>query len=700
MKLSVIIPVFNEEATIAQVLKKLIGVSLSWEKEIIIVNDGSTDKTLAVINRFCSRLKNKKLIKIISLASNSGKGKGLAFGMKKAGGDYILIQDADLEYDPEDIPLLIKQADKKTAVFGNRFARSKIDMPLLYRFGNKFLTFLTNFFYRTHLNDMETGYKLLPAKFIKNISLSASRFDIEPEITVKLIKENYSIKELPISYHGRTHLAGKKLTITDAAGALKTILFYRFPKWDIFLLTVFLFLMFLVYSVIAVSSHNHFQTFGWDLGYFDQIIWKLSNFIYPFSTLNNVNFIANHFSPILLINALLYKFWSDPRMLLISQAFFIILSALPLYLLSKEKTRSLFFSFAVVFSFIFFLGTQWSILNEFHEATYAPFFLALFFYAANSEIRKDLLLASIIGLLFTKEEFALMTASLSFPLYFIYKQKKQALILFATSILFFFFLTEIFMPAMSEKGIYQHAHLSVYAKTPLELITLLINKPALILGSLISPPQKINTLIISFASFAFMPLLAPLSVLAPTAEQFLMRFLYSGPQFTVFANVNHHAAPIAVLLPIAVIFAVERIVNKFPQFQYKILISASILLIASTSLQDILLKAPIHSIFKSALLRDEEWMRDARFIIANVPANAKVATQNSLIPHLSQRNGIYLLPEFRNADYIALDFHDGANKFAPLDRSLTRNLVADLLKNGQYQIIVSQGEAFLLKRTD
>jgi len=256
MKLSIIIPVYNEEKTIGKVIDKLLRVKLPCRKEIIIVDDGSTDGTKEITKNQKLRTKN---IKIIMHKHNQGKGAAIQSGIKKATGDYILIQDADLEYNPSEIPKLLapilNQKDrssvilacpesperdpgrtrsslarmtKNIAVYGSRFIKDSATIPPLYLLGNKVLTTLTNMLYGTKLTDMETGYKLLPASFCKKSRLRSARFDIEPEITVKLIKKKIHIIEIPISYKGRTHLGGKKLTIKDAFGALKTLLYLRF----------------------------------------------------------------------------------------------------------------------------------------------------------------------------------------------------------------------------------------------------------------------------------------------------------------------------------------------------------------------------------------------------------------------------------------------------------------------------------------
>lgn len=230
--LSIIIPVYNEEETIIQVLNQLIALTLRCHKEIIVIDDGSTDATRKRIKNYELRIKN---LKVILHTANLGKGEAIKSGIKVATGDYILIQDADLEYNPDDIPKLIKpiltiKINKPIAVYGSRFKNNKASIAILYLIGNKVLTFITNLLYGLRLTDMETGYKLLPANFLRSIKLISSRFDIEPEITAKLIKSNIPIIEVPISYKGRSRLAGKKLTIGDAFAAIKTLIYLRFAS--------------------------------------------------------------------------------------------------------------------------------------------------------------------------------------------------------------------------------------------------------------------------------------------------------------------------------------------------------------------------------------------------------------------------------------------------------------------------------------
>lgn len=226
MKLTILIPVYNEKNTIERVLDRVKKIHLKCATEIIVVDDGSTDGTV-------SKIKVSKMIRLVRHSKNFGKGVAIQTGIQYSTGDYIVIQDADLEYKPEEIshlllPVFKKGINEKYAVYGSRFLNSNYEIPRLYYLGNRFLTFIFNLFYFQNLTDMETGYKMLPASFIKAITLKSHRFDIEPEITAKLIRNNYKITEVPISYSGRSHNSGKKLTPIDAFEAIKAIFYYRF----------------------------------------------------------------------------------------------------------------------------------------------------------------------------------------------------------------------------------------------------------------------------------------------------------------------------------------------------------------------------------------------------------------------------------------------------------------------------------------
>lgn len=218
MKLSVIVPVYNEEQTIGKMLAKLVKVKEI--AEIIVVDDGSSDNSVKEVGRVAH-----KKIQLHS-KTNGGKGSAIRLGLTKVTGTHVLIQDADLEYDPEDIVVLTEPIKKGKAevVYGSRFLGPHLNLLFWHRMGNAFLNFLINIFFNTTLSDMETCYKLIPTAALRAIDLKANSFDIEPEITCKLLKRGMRIYEVPISYVGRDHSQGKKITWMDGFAAVAVIL--------------------------------------------------------------------------------------------------------------------------------------------------------------------------------------------------------------------------------------------------------------------------------------------------------------------------------------------------------------------------------------------------------------------------------------------------------------------------------------------
>lgn len=227
-KLSIVIPVYNEQATISEIVNRALSAPLNGlEKEIIIVDDSSTDGTREILKN----LNHSANIKIAYHDKNLGKGAALKTAFKMVTGDIIVVQDADLEYDPRDYPILLNPIleNKADVVFGSRFHAGPRRALLFWHYlGNRFLTFLSNILNNLNLSDMETGYKMFTREVMANLQIRSNCFNFEPEFTTKVAKKNWRIYEVPISYHGRSYAEGKKISWKDGVRAIFALFWFKF----------------------------------------------------------------------------------------------------------------------------------------------------------------------------------------------------------------------------------------------------------------------------------------------------------------------------------------------------------------------------------------------------------------------------------------------------------------------------------------
>jgi glycosyltransferase involved in cell wall biosynthesis len=227
MKLSIVMPVYNEEATIARAIKSMKDIKMDWEKEIIVVDDGSTDGTSGILNAIAD-----KEIKVYRHDKNLGKGAALKTGFSNVSGDIVIIQDADLEYDPRDYGVLLDPIINHGAdvVYGSRLSGGRPTRVYMFwhKVGNSVLTFLTNILYNTTITDMETGYKAFRKDVINSLNIKSRDFTVEAELTAKVFKRKYKVYETPISYYGRSYSEGKKIRWYHGISAIWALIKYKF----------------------------------------------------------------------------------------------------------------------------------------------------------------------------------------------------------------------------------------------------------------------------------------------------------------------------------------------------------------------------------------------------------------------------------------------------------------------------------------
>ena len=226
--ISIVVPVYNEARTVAEVVERLLAIDLPAPREILVVNDGSTDGTREVLDG----IRPRPELRIIHAEKNGGKGSAIRIGFGQAAGTIVAIQDADLELDPAQIAELVRPilSGQTRVVFGSRFLAGRPDAPWLSIFANQVLTGATNVLFGGRLTDMETCYKVMTTEVARSLGLECNRFDIEPEISAKLLRDGHTILELPVRFEPRSRAQGKKIGWRDGVQAIKVLIKYRFTK--------------------------------------------------------------------------------------------------------------------------------------------------------------------------------------------------------------------------------------------------------------------------------------------------------------------------------------------------------------------------------------------------------------------------------------------------------------------------------------
>lgn len=472
---------------------------------------------------------------------------------------------------------------------------------------------------------------------------------------------------------------------------MKKILGVRFDFW----LVVGLFLLFaILYSLLAVVRHNHFQSQGNDFSIYDQALWLYSRLETPYSTLNFRVDLADRFRPVMIPISALYWFSENERVILIFQAVILAAGVFPIWLIARRKLPWILAVLAA-FLYVDFIGIQSTAVYDFHEIAILPFFLAWLFYFLEKE-RWRSFFVTLILCLSVREHVGFLLATLSIYIFWVKKNLKVAVATGVVSLAWSVLAIALLMPWLGQ-GYY--ASFVQEGDTLTSAILGYIRRPDLAVGNFFMPGEKIKTLFWSFFSFGLLPL-GYLALIPSILFQFASRFLdmLHPIRWTLFF---HYSADLAILLAIGTIYGSRLILDKLSRYQSLPLFLA-IFLIAAHMGSNIILDAPLKNLLKPQFWQEEPWMQDTRLVLSMVPADASVETQNNLLPHLSHRKEIYILPIIRNADYVVFDLHPGQNdwNFYTDNLDLATEQFKNLVTSGQYKPILSAGDAYLLRRVD
>ncbi len=467
---------------------------------------------------------------------------------------------------------------------------------------------------------------------------------------------------------------------------------------------IFLIGTFCLYAFIHHQRHINFYTTGWDLAVFDQPVYLLSQGKTPFSSLHNTHTFGDHFHPLLLgFGALLYKIWADPRMLLWLEVAVAISSSYFLYLLSKalvkrwdqneSKILVITTAFSLTTMYVFSVGFQSMLLDDFHDDVLVTLPLIAIFYFLHTKKWLSYWI-STIAILLTKEEYGLLVAAIGIMLLF-RKIHRHGIVTIIIGITSFYLLLEIIMPRFATGTYWQYTYRH-YSDTnqPSVVIKNFAANPQKFITTLIDHPEKRKTLITGTISFGLLPLAAPAFII-PIGETLLIRFIDATAPLRFSFN-NHYNAPYIALLAVASAYGASITFKHLPK-RYRMIVPIYIL--AATLAQDIIFHGPINSIIKPKFYDRPEWLEQAQALVQQVPQTSSLATQNFLLPHLSQRESFSLLPEIKNADYITALLVDHPTDFYGPPINKLKQQLLEATVSGQYHIYWQQNQALLLQKS-
>ncbi len=441
-----------------------------------------------------------------------------------------------------------------------------------------------------------------------------------------------------------------------------------------------------LFSAVSLIRHSHYFSQGQDLGIFTQSTWLYSQGFTPYNTMSERLDYQDRYKPIMPVLGLLFKLWEDPRFLLILQAFFLTFSGVFVYAISRKVGLGNLTSFILMISYLLFPGITSFIIDDFHEIALFPLFFlgAIYFYLKRSNFAYLFLLLSLMI-----RDYLVLFSLVFWICLFFSKNNSIKNKLLAKVIVINLLGLLIMLITIKLVGGISYGSFNNEGDTLFQTIIKFIFNPINLTSSLFIPLTKLKTIISSLGYFAFLPLLN-FWLIIPIFFQFAGRFLdfEHAYRWEIF---YHYSGELAAILSFSTILSLKKIAVKKRKYLVTLILIISIFSVAY-------FHSPLLLLRKAEFWRQEEWMKDNDYIVGLVPKDASVAAQNNLVPHLSLRKEVYVLPSINNADYIIIDLRDGQDRFNfyGLRYDEMRELQDNLF--GEYDLVNRRGEAYLYKK--
>jgi len=462
-------------------------------------------------------------------------------------------------------------------------------------------------------------------------------------------------------------------------------------NWQIILLVELLFFC-LLYSLLSLRRHNRFDSFAYDLGIFDQVIWRYSRFKIPFSTIKGKIIFGDHFNPSLVFLSPLFWFWNDVRILLIFQSFWLVFSAWPVFLLARHRKLPSFLAMIIVFIYLLFYGFQHALNFDFHAVVIGVGLMPwLIYFWLKRNWKKFIILALVFAGF--KENLCLFLIALGI-ISFLKNQRKTALFLIIPSLIYFWIVIKVIIPFFSPQGYEYQPVVSSHFFT--------------LIKNLFWPFEKLKTWFYSLGWFSFLPLLSPLTLIPVLVD--LAQYFEAGDRFAATWGLFMHYR--ASLGPVLIWGTIESL--AFLQKKIKNIFLIGLFILILPLFWQYSLHLPLNRLSKRYFWREEEFMKDNRKIFSLIPQNASLAAQNNLVPHLSHRDKIYLVWPRKNEQgkwwlfwdnrpkYLMVDLHSGqaiTHLLVNSEKEL-RLAVKNMEDQGLLKMVKSKGESRLYEIQD